>query len=455
MLIPVIALLPSQEPLQRSAAAGMRNSGPTDLSGVSRPGGLILDPTFNAVPLGTGRVETSPSASTHSPQKSETFAVRGFLEADSPETVPEVIDGRPIFADPKISHFLTCGGTPPVGSHVDVANKLDVAGLASRGLDGSGVAVAILDTGINLKHLNAKRGPGNQPLFDAANSWTPPGGTIAPGAHPVDHGTMCAFDVLIAAPKATLLDFPILANSAPGGSMVGRTLSVALMGFAQLLAFWAVGFAPGGGPRYKALVVSNSWGIFHPSWDFPVGHPGRFIDNPNHPFNVIAGTLAGSGADVVFAAGNCGAQCADGRCQGRTTQTIMGASALPAVLTLAGCDVQDARVGYSSQGPSIAGMFQQKPDITAYTHFSGSEAFGAGSPDSGTSTACPVASGCIAALRTKIPVGTVPPANLFASLRSTARQVPGQNGWNGDYGFGIIDPVAAAMANGVPNPPGV
>lgn len=448
MRIPVITVLPSQEPLKESAAAGVSRRGPTDLSNVSTPAGLVLDPTFNAVALGSGRVE-SPSASTHAPDKSATFAVRGFLDAESPEAIPDTVDGRPIFADPKISHFLTCGGTPPVGSHADVAQKLDVAGLASRGLDGSGVAIAILDTGINLKHLNAKRGQGNQPLFDAANSWTPQGSTIAPGAHPLDHGTMCAFDVLIAAPKATLLDFPILGSSAPGGSVVGQTLSVALLGFAQLLTFWAVAFAPGGGPRYRALVVSNSWGIFHPSWDFPAGHPGRFIDNPTHPFNVIVATLARSGADIVFAAGNCGAQCADGRCQSRTTETIMGASALPDVLTLAGCDINDLRVGYSSQGPSIAGMFQQKPDLTAYTHFSGSEAFGPGSPDSGTSAACPVASGCVAALRTKIPIATVPPANLFANLRASARQVPGQNGWNADLGFGIMDPVAAATAAGV------
>jgi hypothetical protein len=221
MRIPVITVLPSQEPLKESAAAGMSRRGPTDLSNVSTPTGLVLDPTFHAVALGSGRVE-SPSASTHAPDKSATFAVRGFLDAESPEAIPDTVDGRPIFADPKISHFLTCGGTPPVGSHADVAQKLDVAGLASRGLDGSGVAIAILDTGINLKHLNAKRGQGNQPLFDAANSWTPQGSTIAPGAYPLDHGTMCAFDVLIAAPKATLLDFPILGSSAPGGRWSDR-----------------------------------------------------------------------------------------------------------------------------------------------------------------------------------------------------------------------------------------
>jgi hypothetical protein len=448
MRIPVITVLPGQEPLRQSAAAGMSKRGPTDLSKVSKPKGLVLDPNFNAVALGSGKVE-SPSAGTHAPDKSATFAVRGFVEADSADAIPADVDGQPIFADPKISHFLTCGGTKPVGSHIDVAKKLNVAGLAARGLDGKGVAIAILDTGINLKHLNAKRGAGNEPLFDAGNSWTPANSTSAPGAYPVDHGSMCAFDVLIAAPKATLLDFPILSTSAPGGAVTGQTLSVALLGFAQLLAFWAVGFAAGGGPKFKALVVNNSWGIFHPSWDFPPGHPGRFIDNPNHPFSILVKTLANSGADILFAAGNCGAQCADGRCQGNTTQTIVGGSALQEVLTLAGCDTNDARVGYSSQGPSIAGMFQQKPDITAYTHFSGSEAFGAGSPDSGTSAACPVAAGCVAALRTKISRTKMPPASLFASLRSTARQLPGQTGWNGDVGFGIIDPLAVATAAGV------
>jgi hypothetical protein len=224
---------------------------------------------------------------------------------------------------------------------------------------------------------------------------------------------------------------------------------VALQAYAHLIARWGVLFAAGGTSRYKGLVVSNSWGIYHPSWDFPAGHPGRYIDNPNHPFMGLVAVLARAGADIVFAAGNCGSQCASGRCQGRTTETIMGANASADVLTLAGCDTADARVGYSSQGPAIAGMFQQKPDVTAYTHFLGSEAFGAGSPDTGTSTACPVAAGCIAAIRTKVPWQTNPPANLIAQITATARQVAGPAGWNADYGHGIIDPDTAAATLGV------
>jgi hypothetical protein len=260
---------------------------------------------------------------------------------------------------------------------------------------------------------------------------------------------MCAFDTLIAAPQATLLDFPVLASNAPGGSVAGRTIGVALQAFSQLLVNWGVAFAAGGLSGYNALVVNNSWGIFHPSWDFPAGHPGRYCDNPRHPFSLVVSALASSGADILFAAGNCGGQCADGRCQGRTTETIMGANAHADVLTVAGCDINDVRVGYSSQGPSITGMPKQKPDITTYTHFLGSKAFGPTDPDSGTSAACPVAAGCVAALRTKALARTMPSANLFAQLRATARPAAGQNGWNGDYGFGLLDPLGAANSMGL------
>lgn len=129
----------------------------------------------------------------------------------------------------------------------------------------------------------------------------------------------------------------------------------------------------------------------------------------------------------------------------------MGANASPDVLTLGGCDTTNQWVGYSSQGPSIPGMFQQKPDVATYTHFLGSEVSGAGSPDTGTSTACPVAAGCMAAIRTKLPPTAVSPAALFAQVRSMAARPPGiaAAGWNPDYGYGLLNPDATAMAFGV------
>lgn len=446
MPIPVIVVVPAQEPIRESAAAFAEGRPPTmDLESATMPGLLRIDASMPAIPVGTGRLQDVGTASVD-PKSSPSYAVRATAEVDRPEDVPEEVAGRRVFADPRIEPFVTCGGTPPVGDAAAVAARMNLAALHARGLDGSNVAVAIMDTGLNLQFLSGLR-PGVK--LDAANSWTPPNTSTLPGRHPVDHGTMCAFDALIAAPKATLLDFPILAASAPGANTVGRTLSTAMLAFSQLLTGWAVAFAPGGISRYQALVVNNSWGVYHPSWDFPVGHRGRYVDNPQHPFNLLVTTMAGSGIDLLFAAGNCGPACADMRCQSRTAQCIMGANAHADVLTLGGCDIHDQIVGYSSQGPSIVNMFQQKPDLTAYTHFLGSEAFGAGTPDSGTSAACPVAAGCVAAIRTKVAPTATPPTSLYAQLRSTAKAVSGQTGWQADFGHGIMDADAAAVSLGV------
>jgi len=443
--IPVLLVIESQEPLRESAAASAeRRRAAIDIRTTRMPTGAQIDPDFGAVPVG-GAKPGQMSLEAVQPAASEKFIVRAFAEPKDGK-IPETLDGRAVFSQPRIEPILTCGDSAPLGDISNVSIALNCAALKANGLTGKNVAVAIADTGINLAHLRNKLG--GMPAFDAANSWNGPGATTTPGQYPVNHGTMCAYDALIAAPAATLVDVPILANPTSGGSTMAGTLAAAVSAYSHLLARWGVAFAAGDLAKYAGLVVSNSWGVFDPSWDFPPGHPGRYIDNAHHPFNLLVGVLAASGVDLVFAAGNCGAECPDGRCAA-TTATITGGNAHSDVLTVAGCDTADQRVGYSSQGPSIAGMPAEKPDITAYTHFLGSEAFGANSPDSGTSAACPVAAGCIAALRTKVSHSTTPPGALIAQIRLTARQVaPNPIGWNRDYGHGIIDPITLAQSIG-------
>jgi len=395
------------------------------------------------VPVGSAEPGLE-SAESVRPETSEKFVVRALV--DTRQGVPERVDGAQVFSQPRIEALQTCIGSPANGDAARVRKLLNGSKLKAMGLTGKSVAIAIADTGINLQHLKAKIG--KLPAFDAANSWTLPTSTSAPGKYPVNHGTMCAYDALIMAPSATLIDVPILRNASAGGSSMAGTLAAALQAYAHLLARRSVSFAAGDLGKYAGLVINNSWGVYDPSWDFPAGHPGRYIDNPRHPFNLLVGVMAISGIDMVFAAGNCGADCPDGRCSA-TTETIMGANALGDVLTVGGCDVGDLRVGYSSQGPSIAGMMPNKPDITAYTHFLGSEAFGGGVPDSGTSTACPVVAGCLAAIRTKLPHTTTPPSSLISNVHLTARAVGGQSGWNADYGHGILDPLALAQSLGL------
>ncbi len=96
-----------------------------------------------------------------------------------------------VFSDPNIEPCIICPGSLPLGDHKDVEALLCTSRMHKCGMDGSGVLVAIVDTGVNLAYLNSK---GKTPSFNAAWSWTLQPGI--PGSMPVDHGTMCAFDVL-------------------------------------------------------------------------------------------------------------------------------------------------------------------------------------------------------------------------------------------------------------------
>jgi subtilisin family serine protease len=331
-----------------------------------------------------------------------------------------------VYADPVISEFVTCGGSAPVGTDKDVERLLSVPDLKARGMTGEGVLVAIVDTGVNMAYLASK---GKTPKFDASRSWAPRAGLV-PGSLPVSHGTMCAYDVCIAAPKCTLLDIALLMSNTPGGSAMDGLLSDAVRAYSHLRNVWKSYAAR------KALVVNNSWGMFQPSWDFPVGHPGNYSDNPNHPFNRIVATLEREGADILFAAGNCGNECPDGRCGG-IVNAIYGANSHSKVITVGGVDTNNQRVGYSTKGPGR--LFRNKPDVCGYTHFRGSGVYAA---DSGTSAATPVVAGLVAALRTRRPYRPLLPATWPSAVRTFLIRSAidkGSAGFDFAYGWGIVN----------------
>lgn len=333
-----------------------------------------------------------------------------------------------VFADPAIAPFFICSGSPPLGTAVDVAQRLGWDTLQRLGLDGRGVRVAIVDTGFSLAYL---RSLGVQASFDPALSWTLPGGPV-PGAQQVEHGSMSAFDATIAAPACTLLDYPVLGQTAgttptPGVPKMTGLLSDALLAYSRLLRI--ARDEPG-----VPLVVNNSWGMFNPSWDWPIGSPGNYSDNPRHPFNLIVAALDRAGADVVFASGDCGQACPDVRCGG-VTNVIYGANSSRSVLCVAGVDITGQWVGYSTQGPGL--LENLKPDVAGFTHFRGSGVYPA---DSGTSAAAPVVSGLLAAVRTRVPptdAGLTPEA-LRDTVRRTACRA-GPPAFDYDTGWGIVN----------------
>lgn len=333
-----------------------------------------------------------------------------------------------VFSDPVIRSTQTCVGDPPVGSGEDVKQKLDVPALMERGMTGHGVRLAIVDTGINKQYL-AERGMTQS--LDANHSFNPTGVATAAGTHPVDHGTMCAYDTGLAAPNVELLDHSLLLSKASG---LHGFLSDAARSFSQLRAMLLADNRP--------LVVNNSWGMFDPSTDFPVGHPGNYTDNPGHPFNLIVALLESAGADIFFAAGNCGVECPDGYCRFESNP-ICGANSHPSVLSVGGIDVNDERVGYSSQGPGR--LSADKPDLCSYTHFLGSEAFGEGEPDSGTSAACPVVAGVVAAVRSRYTAAQISPVQMRALLKRTTVDLGGL-GFDHDHGWGALSPSRLVQA---------
>ena len=152
---------------------------------------------------------------------------------------------------------------------------------------------------------------------------------------------------------------------------------------------------------------------------------------------MIVASLERQGADILFAAGNCGrSPCIDGRCDFKPNQrAICGANSHPKVLSVAGIDTKKRLIGYSSRGPGR--LAADKPDISSYTEFAGSRVY-PGS-DGGTSAACPVAAGVVAAVRSRYSAAKVPPATLRALIRKTAADLGGA-GYDHDHGWGAIDP---------------
>ena len=331
-------------------------------------------------------------------------------------------------------------GSPPLGTDRHVAARIGVPWLHRRHMDGRGVYVAIVDTGINVAYLRSR---GKRPILDVGRSWMARSGDI-PGKLPVGHGTMVAYDTMIAAPKATLLDVALLRSTRPGGSVMSGLLSDAIRAYAHLCRIMQGPRRPG---AFSSLVVNNSWGMFHDSWDFPRGHPGHYAGNPAHPFNRIVGVLAHAGADILFAAGNCGRESPDGRCQGVTNAGIYGANSHPQVITVAGVDVLKRRVGYSTSGPGKLSYL--KPDISSYTHFRGSGVYAA---DGGTSAATPVVSGLVAAFRSRFPYNAndfrTSPAAVRNLLMRTAED-RGSIGFDLDFGWGIVDGHRLALLRGL------
>ena len=322
---------------------------------------------------------------------------------------------------------------------------------AAKGAHGQNVNVVIIDQGIN-RNVLGQRFPGarfvggwSTPEFGKGGppgpfNLIPPGGWRDDGLGPtVTHGTKMASLVLAVAPQARILDLALLPSRILNLNGAAGFLSWAVAAYWILVAtipWLRLLFPAFSGP----WVLNNSWAVYDLSTDFPPGDPRNYGSNPNHPLNLAVAAAPLVGIDVVFAAGNCGQFCPDARCGARQIgpgRTIYGVAAINHVLTVAAVRGDETWLGYSSQGPADPIFGSIKPDLCAPSQFAGvgdwNRSF------TGTSSACALTAGAVAARRSLVPPAAQAPPALRARAVATARRVVNQAAPDERRGAGMID----------------
>jgi hypothetical protein len=264
------------------------------------------------------------------------------------------------------------------------------------------------------------------------------------GAGHSAHAAMIAHNVLAIAPAVRLYDCPLIPAPPAGARTVIEDIPTFTVAAAALCSCVAVPLVViSNAADFGTWVFVNAWAVFDRRSD--IG-PRHYCDDPEHPLNQAVSELDRVGADIVFAAGNCGQFDPDRRCDAGVLgpcRSILGANSLQSVLTVGAVRADLVPFGFTSQGPGQPKLGSAKPDLCAPTQFTDRSDRLAVS--SGTSGATAVAAGVIAALRRRWSATVVSPQKLRDILTQTVRPLPPYDGSRG-IGAGLINlEVAAAQ----------
>jgi subtilisin family serine protease len=273
--------------------------------------------------------------------------------------------------------------------------------LKEHGATGEEVNVAIIDRGLNareLTNMGAKFGPGWGTKQQQPNT-APPGG----------HGMMVARNIFKIAPDVTFFDCPLLP---PHISNIQRFLVDAQQAYTTMLLDILT-------KRPGKWVFVNAWALYDRSSERVTGD---YTNGPRHCFNLLIELTVDLGIDVVFCAGNCGEFCPSARCgigDRGPGNSIFGANSHRDVITVGAVRTDGMWLGYSSQGPGQPQLALDKPDLCAPSQFCENE--DSHTVNTGTSAACALTAGVVAAMRSKVDPKSVSPRQLKAILKGNAR----------------------------------
>jgi hypothetical protein len=283
-----------------------------------------------------------------------------------------------------------------------------------------------------------------------------PAGTNFQGGWPIEgrqpgqaasrHGSMVMRNALSFARNVKLYDCPLLP---PSISDLRAFLSLAQTTYEMLYNQIAL-------MRQKedaSWIIVNAWGVHNRRDDLSSSWEQNYGENPNSPFNQLFSEADEShperrrkDIDIVFAAGNCGGFCPSPRCGGTDRgpgRSIHGANCHRDVLTVGAARTDGMWLGYSAQGPGQRRMSRAKPDVCASSQFGEVGDFSPNGSNTGTSAACGLAAGAVAAIRNRKTVGVLSPKKLRARLRETAWMPEAEAENEAEaarrFGSGIID----------------
>lgn len=332
-------------------------------------------------------------------------------------------------------HWCPGGATGAMfGRQRDARSQIRAQALG--GLEGQNVNVLVVDQGLSSEHLPAANYGGGLDY----------GGIPAGSAERDSHGMMVARAILDLAPRARLFDIPIIpARIRPVLSTVDEFAAV----FELLRLLVAIlreipGFK---GP----WIIVNAWAVFDRSDEIPLGDYTQDGHPMGHPLNDVIDRVAKT-VDVLFAAGNSGQYCPDprsGPVDRGPGHSIWGGNGHRRTITAGAVRADDVWIGSASQGPvreldmNPQLLDAAKPDLAAPSFFR--DDLDAAAHYTGTSAACAVAAGAVAALRSE-PAwnqNDVPPDMLRTALINSARKTLGA-AWNRRVGHGVLD-IKSAM----------